>query len=261
MKGIVDYVVNLIYPKRCPVCGRVLKTTTNLNGNIMHEECIEVLEKSLIKEPRCKKCGAELSSLENKLGGFCVRCLRDKPGMANFYYEKGFGLFRYTEEIKQSIKKIKYNSRKEYVDFYGLLLAKKFYKEIADLKVDYLIPVPMYKQKEKIRGYNQATELAKSFSDHLNKNFGVKVEVRCDFVFRGKKTTKLSTKDDEERWMEISGAFYGKDANRELRGKIVCIVDDIYTTGATIIHLSEILKKLGASKVYFATIAIVSNRV
>lgn len=261
MKGIVDYVVNLIYPKRCPVCGKILRTTNNLKINLMHEECIKVLEKSLIKEPRCKKCGAELSSLENKLGGFCVRCLREKPGMANFYYEKGFGLFNYTEEIKQSIKKLKYYSRKEYIEFYGLMLARKFHNEIAELGIDYFVPVPMYKHKENLRGYNQATELARYFAMYLEKLYGIKIKLATNIIKRTKKTTKLSLKDDEERWMEISGAFIGDLKNTSVRGKRLCIIDDIYTTGATIIHLSEILKKLGASKVYFATIAIVSNRV
>ena len=261
VQEIVDYVVNLIFPKRCPVCGEILESDYNLNTKHVHDSCLNILKNSSIVEPTCLKCGCELSSLESKLSKYCTRCLRDKPGIDNFYYEKGYGLLNYTKEIKESIKNLKYHFRKEYIDFYGMLLAKKFHKEFKEIGIDYFIPVPMFKQKEKIRGYNQASLLAKAFAKYLKRDYGINVLTCENFIFRGRKTSKLSSKNDEERWLEISGAFYGRDESKKLVGKNVCIIDDIYTTGATIIHISKILKSLGAANVYFATIAIVSNRV
>ena len=88
VQEIVDYVVNLIFPKRCPVCGEILESDYNLNTKHVHDSCLNILKNSSIVEPTCAKCGCELSPLESKLSKYCTRCLRDKPGIDNFYYER-----------------------------------------------------------------------------------------------------------------------------------------------------------------------------
>lgn len=110
-----------------------------------------------------------------------------------------------------------------------------------------IIPIPLHKKKLAKRGYNQAELIASA----LGKELGIKTDTT---VLKRKIYTKPQ-KDlsNRERKKNLEHAF---ETRGDLPWKRILLVDDIYTTGATIDEAAKILKKAGAEKVWFLTIGI-----
>lgn len=112
-----------------------------------------------------------------------------------------------------------------------------------------LLPVPLHSRKKRKRGYNQAYHIAIGVSQAT----GYEVCGEDDIV-RVKNTATQTGFDLRQRGENISGAFEVK-SNDNIKKKVVIIVDDVFTTGATTFELSAILKKAGARKIFIATVA------
>lgn len=243
---ILDSIKKFVFPSRCIICDDVLPYGFDLENEYLCDVCKKKLE--FIKEPTCKKCGAMINRED---GTYCIRC--EKKMHESFEY--GFGILRYNEFIKESLHRIKYNGRKEYLDFYGKCIAKIFKNRFKEIKPDYFVPVPIHKARFRERNYNQAFVLAKAISNELLK-FGIDIPVNDELIFRTKNTRVLNKLSNADRSDELKGAFKVEDAS--FIEKVV-IVDDIYTTGATINNMALALKRAGVSKVYFTVISIVDN--
>ena len=198
--------------------------------------------------PTCKKCGAMISDYDE---AYCIRC---KNKMYDSF-EYGFSLLRYNEYVKESLHKVKYSGRKEYLEFYGKCIAKVFYSRIRDINPDCFIPVPIHKKRLVKRSYNQAATISYVISDELKK-YNIDIPVNENIIFRKKNTVALNKLSEEERKEQLSDAFF---VNNNEGIKKVIIVDDIFTTGGTIDEMAKVLKKSGVKEVYFLTIAMVDN--
>ena len=106
----------LIFPRRCPICDKIL----TFNGKLICDECKDKL--IYINEPRCKKCGKQLIKYEDE---YCYDCKKGKH-----IYREGAAAFSHTGDIKKSIYKIKYCNKREYVEFYTNELIKNYGKKI-----------------------------------------------------------------------------------------------------------------------------------
>ena len=243
---IIDNIKKFIFPNRCIICDEVLPYGFNLENEYLCDTCRKKLE--FIKEPTCKKCGAMINRTD---GTYCIRC-EEKMHDA---FEYGFGLLRYNEFIKESLHRIKYSGRKEYLEFYGKCIAKAFKNKFKEISPDYLVPVPIHTERLRERNYNQSEILADAISKELM-GFGVDISVNTELIYRTKNTKVLNKLDNADRGNELKGAFYVEDASFIEK---VIIVDDIYTTGSTINSMAKALKKAGIREVYFVTIAIVDN--
>lgn len=243
---IFDLIKKFIFPSRCVICDTVLPFGDKLENEHLCNKCINKLE--FIKEPTCKKCGAMISNEEDI---YCMRC-KEK-----FYksFEYGFGLLRYNDFIKQSLHKIKYGGRKEYLYFYGKLIARAFYKKFLLINPDCFIPVPIHKLRLKTRNFNQSIVLANVISNELSKK-GLTIPVNTNIIFREKNTKVLNVLDNDERKLELNNAFYINTINGIDKA---IIIDDIYTTGSTINEISKCLKAAGINSVYFAVISVLDN--
>ena len=243
---IFENIKKFIFPSRCVLCDKLLPYGDKLENVYLCDDCKDKLE--FIKEPTCKKCGAMIDNADEL---YCIRCKNDL--LKN--YEYGFGLLRYNDYVKESLHRIKYNGRKEYIDFYGKCIARKYVNKFIEIEPDYLVPVPIHKSRLVKRNYNQSEELANSISDEL-KRLGVQIRVNNDIIFRTKNTKVLNKLDNIDRREELRDAFYTEDLSNIEK---VVIIDDIYTTGTTIDLMSKSLKNAGIKEVYFAVIAIVDN--
>ena len=249
LKKILNYIINFIFPRRCVICDKVLPFGEGISSLFLCFDCMNSID--FIDEPYCKKCG---SKIKNTNKTFCDRCeMQYEKNKSNYNY--GFGLCRYTNKIKNSLHKIKYSGRKEYLEFYGKSIANMFYKKIKNLNIDVFIPVPIHKKRLIIRNYNQAYILATYISEHLKK-YNIDIPVDNEFLTREKYTTNLNKLDQSGRKNELTNAFFVKKNNKY---KNICIIDDIYTTGSTIENMSGVLKKIGVSNIYFLVIAVVDN--
>lgn len=109
-----------------------------------------------------------------------------------------------------------------------------------------IVPVPLHPLREKERGYNQAELLAREISA------AVGLPVRHDLLYRTRQTGVLARMHYNERKNAVCGAFAVSNA-KEVRGRSILLVDDVYTTGATSNACAEALYQAGAQAVYLIT--------
>lgn len=243
---MLDNLLKFIFPKRCVICDTVLPYGDKLYNMHLCDECKNNIE--FIKEPTCKKCGAMIDMYDE---AYCSRC-KEKL-RTNFEY--GFGLCRYNDFVKESLHRIKYVGRKEYIEFYGKCIAKVYKDKFLKINPDCFIPVPIHRKRLIKRNYNQAKVLANAISDELAKN-GIDIPVDNSIIKRVKNTKVLNKLGDDERKNELQNAF--TVYNTEGINTVV-LVDDIYTTGETIDNISKILRQNGINKVFFVVISVLDN--
>ena len=142
---------------------------------------------------------------------------------------------------------IKYNNKREYLDFYGTALAARYGRTIRRMQADALVPVPVHATRKKTRGFNQAEILARVIGKKLG------IPVMPEMLVRNKKTLPQKDLSAAERLKNLSGAFAAGEIPEGIRS--VILVDDIYTTGTTLDEIAALLKEHGVSKVYCVTLA------
>ena len=115
---------------------------------------------------------------------------------------------------------------------------------------DYIVPVPVHRDKEKARGFNQAEKMAR----HLGRRIGVPVLPRA--IVRERNTAAQRSLSAEDRYFNLEGAFSlnPKEAVK-IRGSRILLLDDVYTTGATAHRCGAVLKEGGAARVDFIALA------
>ncbi len=227
-----------LYPPSiyCIMCGSIIDETRKY---CLCDSCITRF--MWIKNKTCEKCGKLLE--ENYTKKLCPDCLKREH-----YFDKGFTCSQYGLYERSLIVDFK-KLGKSYI---GKVLGEILYDRIVieNLELDVIISVPIHRKKLKERGYNQAELMALSLAKKLG------VEYDGDVLFRTKKTVPMKRLGPAERIDNLRGAF---DINLstidKIRGKNILIVDDIYTTGATLDECSRILKENYAKKVYILTFA------
>lgn len=166
----------------------------------------------------------------------------------NKYYDFLIYLGKYKDEIRNKLLQFKFYN-KAYINEYFLEFLLKD-KNICDFlkSFDLIVPVPMYKDKKSRRGYNQ-TEL---FAKNLGKNLELSYEENILIKFKENKTQSLLPQN--ERTKNVRDVF--KIENYfEIKDKKIILIDDIFTTGATIQICSKLLKKAGAASIIALVIA------
>jgi ComF family protein len=114
--------------------------------------------------------------------------------------------------------------------------------------VDVIIPVPLHPKREKKRGFNQAQIIAKELAELEG------VRLLEGVLVKTKNIPPQTFLQLKEREKNVRGAFR-VNKEEEIKGRVVLLVDDVYTTGSTIRECSSVLKKAGAKEVKALTIA------
>ena len=226
--------LDCLYPRICPVCREVLwekdvKVCTRCRGKLM-----------VIEEPLCKRCGKGLEEDERE---YCRDC-----EVSDHEFIAGRGVFKYKNEIKESVYNFKYKNKREFVDFYTDEMVRVLGDWIRYLAPDALIPVPLHPKKERLRGYNQAGLLAHALGDKLD------IPVIEDFIVRSQNTPPQKDKTPEGRKKNMKKAF--NIGENIVKLDIAMVIDDIYTTGATADAVSRLLKDGGVREVYCLSLCI-----
>lgn len=228
----------LIYPKGiyCVLCGSVIDRTRK------YELCDNCIEKFLwITNNNCQKCGKIL--VQDYIGDFCPDCLEREH-----YFDRGFTCATYSLYERNLI--LEYKKRdKSYI---GRILGEILYDRIVieNLSVDVIIEVPIHFKKLKSRGYNQAEIMTRDLAQRLGLPYKPRV------IKRKRETVSMKKLGVWERIANMTDAFEVEMRNVNwVKGKNVLLVDDIYTTGATVDMCSKALKDAGAETVYVLTFA------
>ena len=119
---------------------------------------------------------------------------------------------------------------------------------LAEFDVDLMVPVPLHPKRLRWRGFNQSLLLARQVS----RRYDVPVD---PFVLERRRETVAQTQlTEEERRQNVRGAFEA-DPKKSLKGRRVLLVDDVYTSGATVNECSRVLMRAGAREVTVLTLA------
>jgi len=110
------------------------------------------------------------------------------------------------------------------------------------------MPVPLSAKKQKKRGYNQSLLLAKILSLYYQK------PLQADNLLKIRETVSQTQLKREQRWLNMNNAFMVQDASL-VQGKIIFLVDDVFTTGATMEQCALVLKAAGAKAVWGIVVA------
>lgn len=229
----ITRIVDLFYPKRCPVCDDAVSWEEGL----ICTGCYKKIQ--YITALRCRKCGKQLYE-ENML--LCYDCEQKQH-----IFDSGLALYDY-QSMKKSIYRFKYHNRCEYAGFYAKDIVQRFGSTIAGWEAQALIPVPLHAAKLARRGYNQAELLTKQISKLTG------IPMYSNLVRRTRKTVPQKELDDRGRQNNLKKAFNIPSNVVKLNKTIV--VDDIYTTGSTIDAVASELKQRGVRNVYFITLCI-----
>ncbi len=222
-------ILDLLFPRRCPLCGKIARGICR--------DCADHIP--YVRQPYCFRCGRPLTDPAQE---YCAHC-RALPAA----YLQGRSVYCYTGAVREAMHAIKYNNKREYLEYFARDMAQKLGDVIRAWDPQVLLPVPMYPSAKRRRGYNQAELLAKLLGGYL------RIPVNGKTLKKIKKTADQKSLDQRARRVNLEGAF----AVGEAPWRRVLVVDDIYTTGSTMREISAVLRRAGVEQIYFATLCTV----
>lgn len=228
--------VNILFPKRCINCGKL--------DYYFCPECRCLFNQLEIKpnEAVCPVCVYPSIS-----GQTHVRCLgKYKPdGLVSIYRYKGI--------VKKAIKKIKYRYNYDLVAELVELIPDCIESRLAEINPGedaIIIPVPLFADRKKERGFNQAEQFARYLGQKL------KIKTESDILLRtGKSMPQVTMKNKSMRFRNTKNIFSINPVRVLSLNPAVLLVDDVFTTGATLCAAASVLKKAGFQQVWGITIA------
>ncbi len=216
LEGLLDF----LFPPRCAVCGRL--------DAWLCDGCAARF--APLPAPFCPRCGRPQDR-----PGLCGRCRREPPP-----FQTARAPFLLEEGIRRAIVACKYRRRRRVGVALGELLAAAW-PRLGLPRPLAIVPVPLHPRRQAWRGFNQATELARPLAAALAVPLldGPLVRVRYD--------ARQAALSAAERWRNVAGAFrWTAPAPPPTH---VLVVDDVYTTGATLAAVATALKEAGARRV------------
>lgn len=223
----------------------------------MAEKLIHILKGflDLLFPPRCLSCGHQGDILcEPCLMSFPPFFEENKPSDLSKIDEIFVATYYENETVKKTIWMFKYRGVKDLAKPLSTLIVKRLGNKITHLidncsQTTVIIPIPLSGKKLKKRGYNQAEILGKCLSDKLS------IKMENNVLYKIKETiSQVEIKDRDKRLKNIQGVFAVKNPEI-IKNKIVILVDDITTTGATLNEAGSVLKQAGVSKIIGLTVA------
>lgn len=221
----------LLFPARCPVCDDIVP----IYGEKICPQCLGGFR--LLTPPWCLRCGKKLGGEEE----FCGDCLKKEH-----VFDAGRALYEYGS-VAGAIYRMKYGKRQEYADFFGEETERYLGSFLSRIHPDAIVPIPLHKKRQRMRGYNQAALLAKALGKRTE------IPVLENLLIRVKNTTPLKLQNPVERQNNLKKAF--NITRNDVKLKTILLVDDIYTTGSTMDEAASVLKRSGVQSVYFVTLA------
>lgn len=204
--------------------------------------------------PRCAVCGSLVKNEEL----WCGNCIYLAYGKIEYsrYRHKFAGAVagaQYAVDMKSAIWRIKRTPDKRTLQYLAMLMQHYIAEDMSGVQFDVIIPVPISKEKLKERGFNQSEKLA----DALSEIIGVPVEPEA--LIRYDNTEIQHTLNKQSRFANAAKSYAATDSDC-VKGKTVLLVDDLYTTGATVSACTDRLLEMGAKSVYVATAVVVLKK-
>jgi len=229
-KNSAKTLLKAVFPKTCKLCGEVIELDSDYC-----ERCSKIKR---IENPRCPYCGASVKDCS------CKKHKKDYKAVIAPYYYSG------------SIKNAIYNFKSKRMTFLADSLAAEMTacikENYSDIAFDFVTFIPLRRFHEFVRGFNQAELLAKRIAHSLG--------IPCyDTLYKAMYTGVQHKKTAQNRAASVYGAYDVYKEYSDLTGKTILIIDDVKTTGSTLMECSKMLKLYGADSVYACTFAVTNN--
>ncbi len=239
LSGLLKGLKNLIYPNLCLACGDLIKTTPGQEH--ICAGCWGKIENN--RPPFCATCGRHLD-IEAIRKNSCPHCLNEK-----FHFDRAFSPCVYTGIIKKLIHEFKYNG-KDYLITPFTALMNTFIRQycLPIEHLDFIIPVPLHKSRQREREFNQAQLLSQRIANEFNKN------LLSDLLIRNKAVKTQTELTLPERRRNVEGSFTVTKPDL-IKDTNLLLIDDVLTTGATSSAAARSLKDAGAKTVILMTLA------
>jgi competence protein ComFC len=200
--------------------------------------------------PLCHYCD-QLLPVQRRI--ICRACWENIPpfqgildkSLQNRSFDNIYILFEYEEIIQMLIHLLKYNRYLSLTHYFAEETLIR-YPYLINRGYDAIIPVPLYKSRERERGYNQSEEISLSLSSKLN------IPVKKDLILRQRHTLSQTTMSKQEREANVRDAFVCPDPISE---DVILLVDDVITTGSTTEACLNCLRNAGVAEVDVFSIA------
>lgn len=234
IKAIGEGICNILYPKSCPICGVALGEEEGFTC----QDCrIKLVP---ISKPVCLKCGKEVENEEQDCCSDCQTMTRT--------FVKGFPAVHYNQAMSKVLSAFKYENMRCHGGFLADTIVRHRGKDILMARPEVIVPVPIHSSKLNVRGYNQALILGRE----LGRILGIPVD--DGLVIRAAKTAPQKDLGNIEREENLKRAFIS--SKKIVQYKSALIVDDIYTTGATVEACTAVLHSMGIKDVYYTSVCI-----
>ncbi len=223
-------IMDLIWPAHSLISGKALP----LNDYNSDYDLWQKLE--FIDEPSCYQCGFpfEYKVSEKSL---CAACIAKPP-----VFNRARAAIVYDEFSKKPVLDFKHGGRTDGLDFFAAQMLRAGHKLLK--AADFLIPVPLHPKRLRARRFNQSALLAMRLAKLAN------ITVQTEIIKRNKNTKPQGSLNAYQRTKNVSGAFTLDTKNKNMvLGKNILLIDDVFTTGATLNACARILKKAGANRV------------
>jgi ComF family protein len=231
--GLLDFLL----PQFCRFCG---KAAGNWEDRALCADCAAKVD--WVASPLCPGCGRTYATREGE-DHLCGACQAEPPPFA-----RARAAVIYDGPVAEAIKKFKYGRRLDLLPVMQYWLRQPACRKLVDA-ADLIVPVPLHARRLKERGFNQALLLAQSFSDK---------PLAREALIRVRHTVPQSGLNPRERRENVRKAF-AAPRPEDLKGKNVLLVDDVYTTGATVRECARVLRRARASVVTVLTVARVRH--
>lgn len=263
---IAGAIKNALFPTQCLACGsffyhaydrdlspqdlqvEAITDFSKLTAPFLCKLCSEGFR--VVESPMCSKCGIMFKSREGE-NHICGACLT---------YPKKFEMARssgvYERALMAAIHCLKYKQKIQLAKPLGMLLLASYLGYWGKRRIDLVVPVPLHMKRMRTRGFNQAFLLVKDWIS-VAARLKVKLpEIRVDrdVLIRKKWAEPQTGLNRKKRLTNVKNA-YNISETQNVAGKRILLVDDVYTTGATVNECAKVLLNGGAKRVDVLTLA------
>jgi ComF family protein len=230
-------VSDVIFPPQCLGCSEILHPQSK---QLFCAACNEKIK--FITGNLCPVCGTIFPDSPAK-SHLCGNCMENKT-----YFSCARAVVSYETIILDAIHQFKYGNNISVGALLASFMADFSFPDVDFTDYSLIIPVPLHIKRLRQRGFNQSLILARALAKKKQ------IPVNFSLLKRHKFTETQTGLNKAERNKNIKGAFEVSN-KKKIASKNVILVDDVYTTGATINECAKILTKAGAQKVTVLTLA------
>jgi ComF family protein len=239
MRSFADALLTVLLAPRCAACNEPLERPTR--GPVCSRCWSSILP---LTPPLCDRCGDPLPSwrVVSGLAARCPRCRRIARPI-----DRSRAIGAYDGALRSIVHALKYEGRRSLAKPLGALMKTRGVEVLCG--ADFAVPVPLHGSRRRERGFNQAEDLAR--------HVGLPV-LRA--LRRSRRTPPQADLPAARRHNNVSKAFVLHGSADAIAGRIIVLIDDVSTTGATLDACARVLKMAGATEVRALTAARVVSR-